>query len=140
MFRNARLLLLSLSLIVVLATACTSSAATQNLAGTQWKLTALNGKPPFAAGNPVVLNFDSSNQISGNSGCNSYGGEYTASGNTLSLSKVFSTLMACADQSVNDQEAAFHLALGKVVSFEISNGQLNLKDAGGIVLMTFSKV
>jgi heat shock protein HslJ len=139
MLRISRFLLLGISLIVVLAAACTSTATNQNLTGTKWKLAALNGKAPVTSDNSVILNFDPNNQISGNSGCNSYGGDYTASGSALSFSKVFSTLMACADQSVNDQEAAFHQALSKVATFEISNGQLNLKDASGTVLLTFGK-
>lgn len=138
MIRISRLILISLSLIS-LAAACATAPATQNLTGTHWKLSTLNGKAPIAAGTPVVLNFDPNNQISGNSGCNSYGGDYTANGSALSFSKVFSTLMACAEQSVNDQEAAFHQALSKVATFEISNGQLNLKEASGTVLLSFSK-
>jgi heat shock protein HslJ len=45
--------------------------------------------------------------------------------------------MACADQSVNDQEAAFNQAMSSVTAFEISNGQLDLKDATGTIVLTF---
>jgi heat shock protein HslJ len=138
MIRVSRSLLLSLSFIVLVA-ACASASASQNLTGTKWKLATLTGKAPVTSDNSITLNFDPNNQISGNSGCNSYGGEYSLSNSALSFSKVFSTLMACADQAVNDQEAAFHQALSTVTTFEISNGQLNLKDASGAVLLSFSK-
>jgi heat shock protein HslJ len=58
---------------------------------------------------------------------------------TLSFSKVFSTMLACIDQSVNDREAAFNQAMSSVASFEISNGQLSLKDAGGATVLVFTK-
>jgi heat shock protein HslJ len=58
---------------------------------------------------------------------------------TLSFSEAFSTMMACADQSVNDQEAAFNQAMSSVASFETSNGQFSLKDASGAVVLVFGK-
>ncbi len=140
MIRLSRLPLLIISLIVVLAVACTPAPANQNLAGTHWKLTALNSQAPVTAGNQITLNFDPNNRISGNSGCNSYGGDYAVNGSALTIGEMLSTLMACADQSVNDQEAVYDQAMGSVASFEITNGQLNLKDAGGKVILIFNKV
>jgi len=137
MLRTSRLVLLGL--IIMLAAACTSSATVPNLAGTQWKLATLNGQAPITSSRIIILNFDPNNQISGNSGCNSYGGNFATSGSTLSFSKVFMTLMACPEPGIDEQESAFQQALSKVASFEISNGQLNLKDASGAVVLTFSK-
>jgi heat shock protein HslJ len=138
LIRISRLILISASLIVLVA-ACTAAPAAQNLTSTQWKLTTLNGKAPVTTNKSLTLNFDSNDQVSGHSGCNSYGGDYTANGNALSFSKVFSTLMACPGEGIDEQESAFHQALSQVTTFEISNGQLNLKNANGSVLLVFSK-
>jgi len=139
LIRISRSFLLCISFVVVLTAACTPASASQNLVDTHWKLVALNGKAPVTGGAQVVLNFDPGNQISGNSGCNSYGGEYVLNGSALSFNKMFSTLMACADQSANDQEAAFNQTMSSIASFENSNGQLSLKDAAGKVVLVFSK-
>jgi heat shock protein HslJ len=137
--RISRLLLRSISLIVVLAVGCTPTPANQNLADTHWKLITLNGRAPFTGGDQITLNFDPSNQISGNTGCNSYGGNYILNGNALSFDKMFSTLRACADQSANDQEAAYNQTLSSIATFEVSNDQLSFKDASGTVVLVFSK-
>lgn len=138
MVRISRLLLLSVSFVLVFAAACTPAIASQNLVGTHWKLTTLNGQA-LVAGSQITLDFNQGNQIDGNSGCNSYGGEYVLNGSAMSFNKMLSTLMACADQSINDQEAAFNQAMSSVAAFEISNGQLNLKDAAGTIVLTFIK-
>src|SRR5512143_872112 len=119
-----------ISLLLVVA-ACSTAPSAQSLNGTNWNLVKLNGQALPAGTPPLTLKFETQTEISGKSGCNSYGGSYTVTGSSLAFNKVFSTLMACADQGVNDRETAFQQALSKVAFFEISNGQLSLKDASG---------
>lgn len=126
-----------ISLLFVVA-ACSTAPSGQSLNGTNWNLVKLNEQTLPAGTRPLTLKFETQTEISGNSGCNSYGGSYTVSGSVLAFNKVFSTLMACADQGVNDRETAFQRALSKVALFEISNGQLSLKDANGAVILVFS--
>ena len=55
----------------------------------------------------VYIKFDGQN-INGNAGCNFYGGTYTLSGDHIQIGALISTMMACADNGVMDQEAAYH--------------------------------
>ncbi|KCZ96900.1 hypothetical protein HPO_17549 [Hyphomonas polymorpha PS728] len=67
-------------------------------------------------------------QVGGKAGCNSYGAEYTVSGEGLVMGDATYTEMACPPD-VMAQEAAFLDALGKVsmISFD-AGGEMELRD------------
>jgi heat shock protein HslJ len=100
-----------------------------NLAGTQWTLASM-GRPgsetPVVAGSAVTLQFEADGQAGGSGGCNSYGGQYEVQDNTISFSQVMSTLMACADESVNQQEQQYFQALQTAGRFEVAGNQLTI--------------
>ena len=48
-----------------------------------------------------------------------------------------STLRACAEQGLNDQEAQYYAALSNTTASELAGGQLLLKDASGAILLAF---
>jgi heat shock protein HslJ len=73
-------------------------------------------------------------QVSGNGGCNSYGGEYRVSGDKLKLEKLMSTLMACADPAMMEQETIFMQALGDAQRFDIADGRLQVYGSDGEAL------
>lgn len=129
-----------LMILMVMLAACSTvrSGAGPQLTGTQWRLVALNGQPPVPA-TSVTLNFNADNQVGGNGSCNSFGGTYTTSGNSLKIAELASTMMACADQAINEQESAYFQALQSVATYEIANNQLTLKDANGTVLLVFAR-
>ena len=72
--------------------------------------------------------------VSGSGGCNSYGGAYEVDGGRLQVKQIISTLMACADTSVMDQEAAFLSALGNAQSFKLTSGELQIMTSDGKTL------
>lgn len=126
--------------IVVLLLALTAcSSARNDLAGSQWRLTELNGNAPLASTEPISLNFESATQAGGNSGCNIYGGSYRVSGSSLSFSELASTMRACADPAPMEQEGIFLQALGAATTYELANNQLLLKDAAGTVILRFAR-
>lgn len=100
-----------------------------SLVNTSWQLTAFG---PAAAALPVVpdstvtLEFSADGMAGGNTGCNSYGGDYTAEGDTLSFGEMVSTLMACADETVMAQEQAYLAALQTANRFEVTADQLTI--------------
>jgi heat shock protein HslJ len=100
-----------------------------------WRLLELNGQPPVS-GTSVTLNFDAE-AIGGNSGCNVYGGSFELVDGRLVISDIFSTMMACMEEGVMEQEAAFHQALRDAVAFNVSgDGQsLELRNADGAVIV-----
>jgi len=99
-----------------------------------WLLLELNGQPPVP-GTKITLNFDGE-AIGGSSGCNVYGGSYELVDGRLTISDIFSTMMACLEDGVMEQEAAFHQALRDAISFAISADRqtLELQNADGDVL------
>jgi heat shock protein HslJ len=69
-------------------------------------------------------------QAQGNAGCNGFFGSYKIDGDTLTLSEMGTTLMAC-DEEHSQREAEFHAALGAVTGFHIEWEQLILTDEAG---------
>lgn len=133
-------ILLTFSILTMLIVTLTACATGNDLAGTQWRLTELNGRAPLAAGDPITLGFESADQAGGNSGCNSYGGSYRIAGSNLTFGALASTKRACAEAGLMAQEAALLQALGAVITYELSNGQLTLKDSSGAVVLRFARM
>jgi len=131
-----RALVLLGTVLVTLATgAGAGSAAPSALTGKVWVLTTLLGKPPLKGTVPTA-EFTASGYVSGTAGCNSYGGRFTSSGQSLRLSSLVSTQMACAP-GIMTQEAAFLKALGATRSYSVSGATLTLRSGGGRALLTF---
>ncbi len=70
-------------------------------------------------------------QVSGSAGCNEYSGGYTLDGTTLKIGPLASTMRACADEAVNQQEQQFLAALQASTTFDQTGNILTLKAAGG---------
>lgn len=88
----------------------TQNAPSDELAGTEWILTLLNGSPPIE-GSFITLAFEEG-RLSGSAGCNSYSGSYLLSGNRLQVDQVAVTEMACLEpEGVLEQELAYLEAL-----------------------------
>lgn len=133
-------ILLTISILTMLSMTLAACAAGNDLAGTQWRLTELNGRAPLASVEPITLSFTSADQAGGNSGCNSYGGSYRVASSSLTFGALASTKRACADQGMMTQEATFLQALGAVTSYDLSDGQLALQDSAGAVVLRFAQV
>ena len=51
----------------------------------------------------------------------------------MTVGMLASTLMACADEAMMQQEADFMAALGQVTSYTLSGSQLTLQTADGVL-------
>jgi heat shock protein HslJ len=107
------------------------------LAGSEWTLVSLKGKPPLA-GTTITLKFEA-DTAGGSSGCNSYGGPYTARGGRLTITDVASTMMACLEQDLMEQEALYLQTLSQAAGYRATDDQLEIQDAGGETILTFSR-
>lgn len=120
-----------LSLVVMIALALPSAADGDDLAalaGTNWQLIRLDGKPvaPGTASTLVI----SADNVGGNGGCNTYGGELASTPDGgLDISQIFSTMMAC---DALEQEQAFFAALEAANAFALVDGNLQLLDNGSV--------
>ncbi len=79
-----------------------------------------------------ILVFDTTG-VSGNSGCNSFSGNFTFSVDTVTFSPLISTMMACVDDIMAQENAIFSILQGDV-QFRVANGTLTLTTADGNVL------
>ncbi len=100
-----------------------------DLLGKEWSLQELNEAPivldPNFPKKPVLV-FEKDDNLSGNLGCNGFGGVYKIKEDgTIAISNILSTQMACANLEV---EQAFTEVLQGAKAFEVENGLLTLKD------------
>lgn len=69
-------------------------------------------------------------QMSGNVGCNGFGGEYTVDGDTIKFGTVMSTMMFC-EGPVGEQEAATLAVFHETAMFSLDGGALTITSADG---------
>ncbi len=93
------------------------------LIGTQWILTVFDGADPLAD-TTITLEFDEEGRAFGSSGCNSYGGSFTVEDDTLAFGMMTSTMMACLQDNIMQQEQAYLQALNATVRYEIFGNRL----------------
>lgn len=122
----------------LIISACQPKESAPSLAGTSWILVELYGQSVLSDVS-VSLNFDGQS-ISGNDGCNSFGGSYTTDGNSFSVGDdLMSTLMACED-AIMQQAGKFTQALIATDTYKIDEGRLILVDESGNNLAVFKPV
>jgi peptidyl-Lys metalloendopeptidase len=129
-------------LIAALLAACASAEPDQpsaggiTLAGTEWVLTSLAGNAPMQ-GTQITLSFEAES-LGGSGGCNTYGGSYTASDDSLAVSDLYWTEMACLEpEGILDQELAYLNALNAVASYRVDAGRLQLYGEAGTQVLVF---
>jgi heat shock protein HslJ len=140
-------LLVPLAVAGVLLTACGSSSspdgsstAPTSIEGTSWVLAtyaAADGTSTPAQTEPVAtLAFAPASRLTGSTGCNSFGGEWTQDGNGLMLSPGATTKKACPGP-LADQETAVLADLDRVATFAIVSGALRLSASDGTELLSY---
>jgi copper homeostasis protein (lipoprotein) len=110
------------------------------LRGTTWNLVQLSGKPvaPLPNGRRAHLVLDpAAPQLSGHGGCNRLMGGFESNGSALRFTGVGGTRMAC-EPEVMATEYGLLQALSKVAAWTVRGDELELVDAGGVVLARFS--
>lgn len=101
-----------------------------------WALEQIGNRRTYAPIRGVFINFDSSKRsVGGNTGCNVFGGSYTASRNTISMTDLISTMRACIEDGRMQTERELLDGLRRADTFEITNdNRLKLYDNGRILL------
>lgn len=101
------------------------------LDGSSWQLqhwAKPDGQNIPASGEKATLNFESGNKLSGSSGCNAFGGDYTLENNRL-VCNPFATKRYC--QEAADQENHIFTVLRQGAEVLQSKDKLILKSRGG---------
>lgn len=138
--RSNRTLIVAIGLLIVLGLAFwliplqMPAAPATDLEGKTWKLSAINGQPPVPGSQAAII-FDNG-KVSGSTGVNHFGGNYRASGASITLSDISSTLMASTDPALNAQEQALLSALQGQIGYRVNGNQLEL--SSGATTLVFN--
>ena len=129
--------LLAASAIMV-STGCAGSplapAPLTELAGTSWRVAAVNGRTTPSTGD-YALRFDRNGGVGGRFGCNAMGGQYRLSGDLLAVSDLASTLMGCPEPAATfEREGSAVLGQPMRVAFT-SNDRMSLSNAAGSIAL-----
>ncbi len=117
----------------------TGGAATGFDVNGAWKLDSIAGAAVLSGTNPT-LTLSADGHANGNGGCNAFGGSYAREADTLTFSRMISTMMACTrpgltSEQVMGQEHRFLSALnGAVTASEPETNVLVLTTASGEAL------
>lgn len=123
-------LLILLTLVGVALSAC-SRTTTAPIAG-EWTLLAYGdpAAPTSAAANvETSLLFGNEGELSGNVGCNGFGGDYTVDGDRIAFGPIVSTAMFC--EAVAEQESETLAVLQESATFVLDGNTLTITSADG---------
>ena len=122
--------LLTLLLLALAVSACSAQNGGQSSASIigPWKLTAYGPAEapiPAVEGAEAGLTFKEDGTVSGSSGCNGLGGDYTVQGDQITFGEFVSTLMAC-DDPIMAQEDAAHKVMSGTATYKIEGNSLTI--------------
>lgn len=129
-------------ILSLLLYSCSSSRETDfnlpdELIKTEWKLIKLYEDDLSSLSANPTLNFLNDSELGGNTGCNSFGGEYVMKNKILTIKNIFSTKMFCEGRM--EIENKYLNALKEINKLQIVEDQLILfKDENSV--LTFSPV
>jgi heat shock protein HslJ len=127
--------LLFLLLIGLLLPACT--AREKSLQG-RWTLTAYGPEgatTPVAPDSKPSISFKDDGSLTGNSGCNGFGGEYSVESDQVKFSGLASTLMACSEPLMTQEGSVFQVLDG-TASYKIEGDTLTITKDGNALVFT----
>lgn len=124
---------------LLLVSAC-ASTPNVDLAG-EWRLVsygAASSPTPALPGVETTIRFENG-QVSGNVGCNSFGGAYKLKGNMLTFGPVMSTLMFCEATSAQEQGVLSLFADGVALSVQMDGDTLRIVSPDGLTVVNLAR-
>jgi heat shock protein HslJ len=77
--------------------------------------------------------------VSGHAGCNSFNGPYTVDGDAIEIGPLASTMAACPNEELQQQETDYLAALELATSFAVTGDRLDLFRPGGTFAATLER-
>ncbi|OGN89718.1 MAG: hypothetical protein A2Y88_05140 [Chloroflexi bacterium RBG_13_48_10] len=117
--------------LILVTTACSSllSGGEELTIPSQWKLMSFSragDEITVVEGSTVTLEFGADGQLGGTGGCNGFGALYEVKNDMLIIKEIVSTLMACMDDGIMEQETQYFSALQSATKYEISGDHLTI--------------
>jgi len=110
------------------------SAPANPLLNTNWSVASINLQAVLPGSNPLTASFTDA-AFSGSGGCNTFNGPYRLSGSSITIGPLTSTQALCGDESLDQQEGAYALALQSAASYVLSGDMLILRNAANMEVM-----
>ncbi|MGM0834337.1 MAG: META domain-containing protein [Pseudomonadota bacterium] len=136
-------------MIILLASGCQSHSAThqttkpnETLTNTYWKLVTLGDQPASTTDNfrePHLVLHEEKSRLAGSTGCNTLLGTYRLSGKRLVFEQVATTMMACPETQMRNEQVMLN-ALQQVNVWQVDGSVLSLKNANGKPVAVFEAV
>lgn len=117
-----------------------TAAPTGSLEGTKWRLQTMGAKgaeKTVEGTAPLLLQFEPGGKVSGSGGCNTFGGSYKVNGQNLTFSDLVSTLRACTDETIGNQESRYLKALQQATRFTLAGDSLVIEYGEGQTALNF---
>jgi heat shock protein HslJ len=111
-----------------------SSGNLEALVDIDWQVFEIDGQTPVPDSAPELRFLSEESRLAGTAGCNRFGGPFTLEGQVIEIGPMMSTLMACPDEAVNEQERRMLDALPAVERVEVDPGKELRLYAGDRVL------
>jgi heat shock protein HslJ len=109
--------------------------ASDGLGEYKWFLQSIGTRRTFAAIKGVFVSFDSANRgAGGDTGCNVFGGSYTAAKQTISITNIIATMRACEEGNKMQLEREFLDGLRNANRFAIRGNSLTLYRNNSLLL------
>jgi len=119
-----------IGLLTIFALAACAGGSSKSIQG-QWKLVSYSfdsSQMPAAPGVETSIEFGSDGRMSGNVGCNGFGGDYTMDDDTITFKSVMATLMFC-EGPVGEQELGTLTVLRDSAKFVLDGNKLIITSA-----------
>ena len=116
----------------------TNKFSTQpNILG-QWTIVEANGMSTDSVENIPFIQFGDSGRVNGNASVNTFFGQYTLKGDSISFDQIGATMMMGREKDMQ-VEMAIMSALAQSATLEIQDSVMNAKDHDGNVVMTLTR-
>ena len=125
-----RMMMVMMLVVGLVFSAAAFAQGIDDLSGREWHLISLGGAE-MVPGTTITLGFGDDNRVFGSSGCNSYGASYSVNAGEISFGMAISTMMACMQEGVMEQEMAYLAALEAATGYELAGDQLIITYGAG---------
>ena len=135
---RARRIALAAGLLLLVSALLSACGSEENpLANTEWRLVALGNAdaPAEVVGGDPTARFTTATDMTGWTGCNSYGAGYSVGDPELRLDGLTWTEAGCPSDALFRQEQRIQDSLATVERFEVSDERLTLHSKGGQALV-----
>lgn len=133
-----KMMMLFVLAALALAACSPGAASTQSIEGS-WSLVSFG---PASSQMPTLPDVETSiefkeGQMSGNVGCNGFGGEYEVDGSTVTFGPVVSTMMYC--EAVAEQESGTLAVFQEEATFVLDSDMLTITSADGASVIVLER-